>query len=59
MDYIVFDGLSDGYLREVIFLELKSGNANLNKNERSIKRVINNKNIRFAEMRIGAQKIEE
>lgn len=53
-DYIVFDGLSDGDLREIIFLELKSGKARLNHNEKMIKNILIKKRVRFAEMRIGA-----
>lgn len=53
-DYIVFDGLSDGSLREIIFLELKSGKARLNHNEKMIKKILSEKRVRFAEMRIGA-----
>lgn len=57
-DYIVFDGLSEGDLREIIFLELKSGKSRLNANERSIKRVLDEKNVRFAEMRIDTKREE-
>lgn len=55
VDYIIFDGLSDGELREVIFLELKSGKSRLNANEKNIKKTIDAKKVRFAEMRIGAR----
>ena len=37
-DYIIFDGLSDGDLREIIFLEIKSGKSRLNANEKMIKK---------------------
>lgn len=58
-DYIIFDWLSEWNLQEIIFLELKSGNARLNQNERSIKNILAQKKVRFAEMRIWAVKNEE
>ena len=58
-DYIIFDGLSDGDLREIIFLEIKSGKSRLNANEKMIKNILDQKIVRFAEMRVGAQKNDE
>ncbi len=58
-DYIIFDGLTEGRLREVIFLELKSGNATINYNEKAIKSVIDRKHVRFSEYRIGSVKNKE
>ena len=58
-DYIIFDGLSDGDLREIIFLEIKSGKSRLNANEKMIKKILDEKIVRFAEMRVGAPKNDE
>ena len=58
-DYIIFDGLSDGDLREIVFLELKSWKSRLNANERAIKNIISQKSVRYTEMRIGAEKNHE
>lgn len=58
-DYIIFDGLSEGDLREIIFLEIKSGKSRLNANEKMIKKILDEKIVRFAEMRVGAQKNDE
>ncbi len=55
-DYIIFDGLSEGRLREIVFLELKSGNARLNQNEAMIKNIIDQKRVRFTEYRINSEK---
>lgn len=55
-DYIIFDGLSEWRLREIIFLELKSGNAKLSRNEEMIKYIVDHKRVRFAEYRIGSEK---
>ena len=55
-DYIIFDGLTEGHLREVIFLKLKSGNAKLSYNEAQIKNIIDHKRVRFTEYRINSEK---
>ena len=58
-DYIIFDGLSEGDLREIIFLEIKSGKSRLNANEKMIKKILDEKIVRFVEMRVGAPKNDE
>ncbi len=58
-DYIIFDGLTDGHLREIIFLELKSGNATLTYNEKAIKGVLDRKKVRFSEYRIDSLRNKE
>lgn len=58
-DYIIFDGLSEGRLREIIFLELKSGNARLTQNEAAIKYILDHKKVRFTEYRIDSIRNKE
>lgn len=58
-DYIIFDGLSEGHLREIVFLELKSGNATLNANEKMIRDIVDRKKIRYSEYRIASTKNKE
>jgi predicted Holliday junction resolvase-like endonuclease len=36
-DYLVIDGLSEGKIRDIVLLEIKSGKSQLNKNERMIR----------------------
>lgn len=47
VDYLVFDGLSEGQLREVVFLELKTGKSKQNSNEKMIERVIREGKVRY------------
>ena len=47
IDYLVFDGLSEWNLKEIIFLEIKSWVSQLNKNEQMIKSCIQQKNISY------------
>jgi predicted Holliday junction resolvase-like endonuclease len=58
-DYIIFDWLSSGHLREIVFLELKSGNATLNANEKMIRDTVDKKRIRYSEYRIESTRDKE
>ncbi|MDD5770610.1 MAG: Holliday junction resolvase-like protein, partial [Candidatus Gracilibacteria bacterium] len=52
IDYIVFDGLSAGDLEKIVFLEVKSGNSTLNKNEKMIRDVVNKVKVEYREYRV-------
>lgn len=52
IDYIVFDWLSTGYLKQVVFLEIKSGNSLLNKNEIMIKDCLDRKKVYYEVLRM-------
>lgn len=52
VDYIVFDGLSRGNLKEIIFLEIKSWASQLNKNEAMIKNYLNKYPIRYEVLQV-------
>lgn len=48
LDYVVFNGMSDGDLKEVIFLEIKTGKTNgLTPNERQIKKAVDAGRVRY------------
>jgi predicted Holliday junction resolvase-like endonuclease len=47
VDFIVFKGINDKKITEVVFVELKTGKAHLNGTEYSLRDTINNKNVRF------------
>ncbi len=40
VDFVVFDGLAEGELREVVLVEIKTGGGRLNANERAVKEAI-------------------
>lgn len=52
IDYIIFDWLNEWNLKQIIFLELKSGTSSLNKNEKMIKNIIWKQYIKYTEYRI-------
>ena len=51
-DYLVLDGLSEGNLRQIVFVEIKSWSSMLNKNEKQIQTIINNKFIKYEIIRL-------
>ena len=59
VDMIVFDGLSNGELKDVTFLEIKSGDSKLNNNQRDLKRIIDSKKVKFEEYRIPKELTEK
>src|SRR2546429_9143383 len=55
VDLVVFDGLADGAVRRVVFLEVKtgsSGGAPLNARERQVRDVIEARQVAWAELRL-------
>lgn len=52
VDFIAFKGLNQKEVEEIIFVEVKSGNSQLSKSERSIKKAVENKRVSFKEYRI-------
>ncbi len=52
IDFIVFKGMDKKKINEVIFVEVKSGDAKLNSQEKNLKEVISKKKVKFEEYRI-------
>ena len=52
IDFIAFSGLDEKNVEEIVFIEIKSGNSKLNDTEKSIKKAIENKRVRFEEYRL-------
>lgn len=51
-DYLVLNGLSEWNLKEIVFLEIKSWKSTLNKNEKQVKLIVENKKVKFEILRI-------
>lgn len=51
IDYIIFDGLSSGNLKEIVFLEVKSGSSTQNNNEKMIEDIIKKGKVRYEILR--------
>jgi len=52
IDYVVFDGLGAGELREVVLLEVKTGGGRLNANELEVERAVAEGRVRFETLRL-------
>jgi len=53
VDFIVFDGLSEGEIEEVVFVEIKTGpSAALTTRERRVRDAVDARRVRFLEVRI-------
>ena len=52
LDLIVFKGMDEKNINEVVFVEVKSGNAKLSEHEKRLKEVIDKKKVRWEEYRI-------
>jgi len=53
VDFIVFDGLDEGRLRRIVFVEVKTGASSLNTRERRVRDVIRSGAIEWREIRLG------
>jgi predicted Holliday junction resolvase-like endonuclease len=52
VDYVVFDGLGEGELREVVLVEIKTGRSQLNRNEREVMRAVEEGRVAFEVLRL-------
>jgi predicted Holliday junction resolvase-like endonuclease len=53
IDMIVFDGMSEGDLRRVIFLEIKTGGSHVNKRQRQIRGILHANQVEWRLLEIG------
>jgi len=51
LDFLIFDGLSEGDLKEVVFIEVKTGKSNLNARERQVRDAIKDGRVKWQEIR--------
>lgn len=47
VDYVVFDGLTDGRVREIAFVEVKTGSASLTPWQRQVQEAVNGGRVRW------------
>lgn len=52
VDFLVFSGLDDKKVSEIVFVEVKSGKSSLNSTEKSVKDAVENKRVRWHEYRV-------
>jgi predicted Holliday junction resolvase-like endonuclease len=61
IDFVIFKGMDDQNITEVVFVEVKSGRSQLNTNEKKLRDAIREKRVRWHEYRVdeGIAKISE
>jgi predicted Holliday junction resolvase-like endonuclease len=52
-DLVVFDGLAEGLVRRVVFLEVKTGGAGLTSRERSVRDAVEARQVEWLEVRVA------
>ena len=52
IDFVVFKGMDEKRIDEVVFVEVKSGKAKINAHEKNLKNAIEKKRVRWEEYRI-------
>jgi predicted Holliday junction resolvase-like endonuclease len=53
VDFVVFDGLDEGELRRIVFVEVKTGAATLTTRERRVRDAIRRGRVEWTEIRVG------
>ena len=51
VDFVVFDGLSDGHITRIVFVEVKTGAADLSTRERRIRDAVRDSRVEWYELR--------
>ena len=54
IDFVVFDGLSHGEVRRIVFVEVKTGRGRLNGVERRVRRAVEEGRVEFITVRVPA-----
>lgn len=50
VDFLVFDGLSDGAVRAVVFVEVKTGSSSMNPRERQVRDAVLEKRVEWQQL---------
>jgi predicted Holliday junction resolvase-like endonuclease len=53
IDLVVFDGLAEGRVRRIVFLEVKTGGSALTSRERSVREVVEAREVEWTELRVS------
>jgi len=59
VDFVVFDGLDEGDLRRILFIEVKTGKSQMNTRERMVRDAVKNKMIEWVELKFAGTNGDE
>ncbi len=51
IDFIIFDGMSEGELKEIVFAEVKTNKGSLSKRERQLRDIVNGGKVKWTQIR--------
>ena len=54
VDLVVFDGLSEGRVRRIVFVEVKTGGAGLTGRERMVRQAVREGEVEWVELRVAS-----
>jgi len=54
VDFVIFDGLDEGQLRRIVFVEVKTGGAKLNARQRCVRDAVRSGAVEWREIRLGS-----
>jgi len=57
VDFVVFDGLDEGEVRRIVFVEIKTGGATLSTRGRRIRDAIRRGDVEWRELRLGGDRL--
>jgi predicted Holliday junction resolvase-like endonuclease len=55
VDLVVFDGLAEGRVRRIVFVEVKTGGAGLTGRERMVREAVREGQVEWVELRVAAR----
>ena len=53
IDYVVFNGLSEGKVEKIVFAEVKAGDSKLSKSEKQVRDIIKKRKVEWKEIKIA------
>jgi predicted Holliday junction resolvase-like endonuclease len=59
VDFVVFDGLAEGDVRRVVFVEVKTAGAGLSSRERQVREAVQDRRVAWVELRVDRRNLEQ
>ncbi len=53
IDFLIFDGLNEGEVKQIIFAEVKTGTSSLSTKERHVRDAVQNRRVRWVEITVN------
>lgn len=57
IDFLVFDGLSAGEVKQIVFIEVKTGSSGLNTREKQVRSIVDARTIKWEELRVDREPV--